>query len=161
MISHAFTTGTICCAGIFHSRWLYKQRERMLDGSTLSFNKNGHVYVAGRRAPISRCDVTATNGVVHVLDAVLPEAIKKYGRAVDRPEDTEREEVESTPSPWRRNMDNFRRQMNRHMPNFKYDLMGKMNMHWDAFLEHMREARHRLGSHEWPSMRFSFGSKKK
>ena len=74
--------GTICCAGVFHSRWMFKQRERMLDSSMVMFNANsdGHVSV-GRHTPVTRCDVTATNGVVHVIDQVLPAAVHKYARA--------------------------------------------------------------------------------
>lgn len=48
-----------------------------MTGSLLSLCKiDGKVVVGG--ADVTRCDLTATNGVVHAIDRVLPGALNKY-----------------------------------------------------------------------------------
>ena len=145
--------GTICCAGVFHSRWMFKQRERMLDSSMVMFNANsdGHVSV-GRHTPVTRCDVTATNGVVHVIDQVLPAAVHKYARAHQpEPETNGRGKFKNFFQGSFENLGTWRFQRPDLDP-----LYQRANLQWDAFLRAMQNAHRQM-----QSMRFGFSSKKK
>ena len=75
--NHGILTGRLCCTGIQESRWFIQPREQTLDGGTVIFKKrNEQVYV--NRIPVTTCDSSATNGVVHSLNEFLPESIRKY-----------------------------------------------------------------------------------
>ena len=52
----------------------------MLDGSTVILTRNHNGDAIINNVPISSCDITATNGVIHAIDDLIPEAIQKYTR---------------------------------------------------------------------------------
>ena len=68
----------MCCAGVFDSKWFWKQREQTLDGDFVSFTRYNGDIVVDNNVLLTKCDTTATNGVVHTADSVLPSALRLY-----------------------------------------------------------------------------------
>ncbi|XP_067125322.1 transforming growth factor-beta-induced protein ig-h3-like [Centruroides vittatus] len=59
-----------CCAGIFHSPFRH-DHARTLEGSLVPLHRAASGWIWFGRARIHRCDLTAENGVVHIVDKVL------------------------------------------------------------------------------------------
>jgi transforming growth factor-beta-induced protein len=91
-LAHHITHDTLCCAGMSlpsassASPWWFRPTELTLDpGSTLVLERrhgNGAVLVDSTE--VAECDVMATNGVVHVIQQVLPSAGEKFGVILPR-----------------------------------------------------------------------------
>jgi len=65
-------TGVVCCAAVPHTSnyWFSRHVVQTLSRETLRVtNDNGIIQV--RDAQITQCDLSATNGVVHVIDRVI------------------------------------------------------------------------------------------
>ncbi|XP_023226463.1 transforming growth factor-beta-induced protein ig-h3-like [Centruroides sculpturatus] len=59
-----------CCAGIFHSPFRH-DHARTLEGSLVPLHRATSGWIWFGRARIHQCDLTAENGVVHIIDKVL------------------------------------------------------------------------------------------
>ena len=71
--------GYLCCAGVFDSRKLFQLpvRQDNLDGWVLSLQRSGDTVSYGD-VPISSCDHTADNGVVHAVNSFVPAVIERH-----------------------------------------------------------------------------------
>ncbi len=69
----------VCCSGVFEDQFLWHQREPTLDGNVVATRRHGN-EVSVNGVAIETCDLSATNGLVHAVDRVLPEALHLYGR---------------------------------------------------------------------------------
>ncbi|GFT68863.1 transforming growth factor-beta-induced protein ig-h3 [Nephila pilipes] len=64
----------LCCNGVSHSSPFHRQYVRTLDGSVVPTYRGLSERVRFGRAKVTRCDVPATNGLVHSINRViLPE----------------------------------------------------------------------------------------
>ena len=71
----------LCCSGIFEGPFFWKQKSKALDGSWVKMGRqHGQRINVDRNTPIVECDKTATNGIIHVIEKVLPSAAHKYFR---------------------------------------------------------------------------------
>ncbi|KAL8582947.1 hypothetical protein ACOMHN_006491 [Nucella lapillus] len=61
----------LCCAGIFRNPWWRHQRIRTLNGNSIFVTRDRRGRPVVNDVVIGSCDSTATNGVVHEIDAVL------------------------------------------------------------------------------------------
>jgi len=79
-----FAVGWLCCAGVFTSRQVLSLpvREVNLDGGAISIQRSGETVSYGD-VPISSCDHTAINGVVHKLNSFVPVVIRRYVAAAN------------------------------------------------------------------------------
>lgn len=62
--------GMRCCAGIFHSPFR-QNHARTIEGSLVTLHRAASGWIWFGRARIHHCDLTAENGVVHIIDKVL------------------------------------------------------------------------------------------
>lgn len=83
LLKHHIMHGTLCCAGIFESSRMFSPNELMMDGSRVVLSKQDGV-IKVNNVPVKSCDHTATNGVVHAIDSIMPNALKKYSAAGQR-----------------------------------------------------------------------------
>ena len=65
----------ICCSGVFGD--VLSETRPTLDGRVILTNRRGSQVVVNQ-VPIKHCDKMATNGIVHKIDKVLPEAVNRY-----------------------------------------------------------------------------------
>ena len=73
----------MCCSGVFEGPFFWKQKERAMDGSYVKVGRTtgqGHRVHVDHNTPIVECDHTATNGIIHVIEHVMPSATHKYFR---------------------------------------------------------------------------------
>ncbi|XP_045157797.1 transforming growth factor-beta-induced protein ig-h3-like [Mercenaria mercenaria] len=70
LLNHV-TRDTICCAGVIRANWFDSQKVRTLSGEVFRIGKTrgGETYIDN--SDVIQCDLTATNGVVHVIDDVI------------------------------------------------------------------------------------------
>ena len=66
-----FVLDNICCAGIVRAGWFRTQKVRTLSGELYNIGRDGMDEVYIQDAGVRACDLTATNGVVHIVDKVL------------------------------------------------------------------------------------------
>lgn len=61
----------VCCAGVVRTGWFRTQKIRTMSGEVFNIGRDGDDEVFVDKAGVRTCDLTATNGVVHVIDTVL------------------------------------------------------------------------------------------
>lgn len=67
----------LCCSGVFKNAFSFAAREVNLDGWIIAVEKRRD-EVSVNNVPVSSCDQTAINGVVHSVDQFIPEALRRY-----------------------------------------------------------------------------------
>ena len=61
----------VCCAGIINTGWFNTQKVRTLSGEVYNLGRDSNDELFVGQSTVQQCDMTATNGVVHAVDAVL------------------------------------------------------------------------------------------
>jgi transforming growth factor-beta-induced protein len=75
----------ICCAGIQRNVFLFNSaRRRSALGEVISLRRSNGGHIFADKAPISKCDMVADNGVAHAIDEVLLPRELQPERDVDR-----------------------------------------------------------------------------
>ncbi|KAG8182028.1 hypothetical protein JTE90_013959 [Oedothorax gibbosus] len=67
----------LCCNGVNHASPFHRQYVRTLDGSVVMTSRNYEDRVRFGRARVTKCDVPATNGLVHSINRVILPLIPK------------------------------------------------------------------------------------
>lgn len=67
----------ICCAGMTRGSWFDTQKIRVLSGQVYNIGKDLDKNVFIGDSDISRCDLPATNGVVHIINKALNETNRR------------------------------------------------------------------------------------
>jgi len=75
LLQHHIADDPVCCSGMFDD--ILSETRATLDGSVVLTGRRGDQPIVNQ-VPIAKCDVMANNGIVHVIERVLPESINKY-----------------------------------------------------------------------------------
>ncbi|KAL5016814.1 hypothetical protein ScPMuIL_006403 [Solemya velum] len=67
MENHISESAT-CCAGITGNDWFSPQRIMMTSGATHKLARTYGNAISIGKARVEKCDLVATNGVIHVVD---------------------------------------------------------------------------------------------
>ncbi|CAG7823701.1 unnamed protein product, partial [Allacma fusca] len=71
LVKSHIMSGTLCCAGIFPKQWYYPKRVETLSGYRVPVSRDSKGEVSFGTATITTCDLTASNGVVHIVDSLF------------------------------------------------------------------------------------------
>jgi uncharacterized surface protein with fasciclin (FAS1) repeats len=77
LLNHV-TKDFVCCAGIQRGSWYRTQKVRTLSGEVYSIKKKRNGKTVIGEADVTQCDLTGTNGVVHVIDKILMEQKRSW-----------------------------------------------------------------------------------
>lgn len=59
----------LCCTGFVHSEWPFIRTIQTINGKSLRIDRNRRPMIGN--AGVTKCDVLATNGVVHEVNDVI------------------------------------------------------------------------------------------
>jgi transforming growth factor-beta-induced protein len=77
LLSHMISD-VLCCSGVFSSQF-FVSHEATLDGWLVGIDRSNSAGVLYDTVPVQTCDRTASNGVVHAVDAFAPTVLSRYG----------------------------------------------------------------------------------
>lgn len=61
----------LCCAGVAPNNWFMTRRVDCLNGGKIPLYRDTSGQVMYGNAKVTTCDLTASNGIIHIVDKVL------------------------------------------------------------------------------------------